>query len=114
MAMPGGRGGRISGNDARRLLTAAVPDGQRFVPIINDQRQVVIPLETLMNIRRRLENQEHPNTVLETSNRIKKKCTTNQPVDFLEGSTRAQMCSKSEDTRNLLIVNCSTCGSCAV
>ena len=40
--------------------------------------------------------------------------TTNQPVDFLEGSTRAQMCSKSEDTRNLLIVNCSTCGSCAV
>ena len=44
MAMPGGPGGRLTGNDARRLLTSAVPDGQRFVPIINDQRQVVIPL----------------------------------------------------------------------
>ena len=54
MAMPGGRGGRISGNDARRLLTAAVPDGQHFIPIIIDQHQAVIPLETLINIRRSL------------------------------------------------------------
>jgi hypothetical protein len=37
MAMPGGRSGSISGNDARRLLTAAVPDGHHFVPIIIDQ-----------------------------------------------------------------------------
>ena len=47
MGMPGGRGGSLTGNDARRLLTAAVPDSQRFVTVINGQCQVVIPLETL-------------------------------------------------------------------
>ena len=102
MAMPGGRGGRISGNDTRRLLTAAVPDGQRFVPIINDQRQVVIPLETLMNIRRRLENQEHPNTVLETSNRIKKK---HGGMRFYGGSMGEKPLSRSDLHRRLNSVN---------
>ena len=57
--MPGARGGKMTGNDARRLLTASVPDGLRFVPVIIDRRQVLIPLETLMDIRRSLENQEH-------------------------------------------------------
>ena len=71
--MSGARGGKMTGNDARRLLTASVPDGLRFVPVIIDRRQAVIPLETLMNIRRSLENKEHPNTVLETPSRIKKK-----------------------------------------
>ena len=102
MGMPGGRGGRLTGNDARRLLTAAVPDGQRFVPIINDQRQVVIPLETLMNIRRRLENQEHPNTVLETSNRIKKK---HGGLSFYGGSIGEKPLGRSDLHRRLNSVN---------
>ena len=102
MGMPGWRGGSLTGNDARRLLTAAVPDGQRFVQIINDQRQVVIPLETLMNIRRRLENQEHPNTVLETSNRIKKK---HGGLSFYGGSIGEKPLGRSDLHRRLNSVN---------
>ena len=102
MAMPGGRGGRISGNDARRLLTAAVPDGQHFVPIIIDQHQAVIPLETLINIRRSLENQEHQNTVLETPNRIKKK---HGGVSFYGGSIGEKPLDRSDLHRRLNSVN---------
>ena len=100
--MPGGFGGRKAGNDARRLRTAAVPDGQRFVPIIIDQRQAVIPLETLMNIRRSLENQEHPNTVLETPNRIKKK---HGGMRFYGGSIGEKPLGRSDLHRRLNSVN---------
>ena len=102
MAMPGGRGGRISGNDTRRLLTAAVPDGQHFVPIIIDQHQAVIPLETLINIRRSLENQEHPNTMLETPNRIKKK---HGGVSIYGGSIGEKPLGRSDLHRRLNSVN---------
>ena len=102
MAMPGGRGGRISGNDTRRLLTAAVPDGQHFVPIIIDQHQAVIPLETLINIRRSLENQEHPNTMLEAPNRIKKK---HGGVSIYGGSIGEKPLGRSDLHRRLNSVN---------
>ena len=100
--MSGARGGKMTGNDARRLLTAAVPDGQSFVPIIIDQRQAIIPLETLMNIRRSLENLEHPHTVLETSNRIKKK---HGDVSFYGGSIGEKPLGRSDLHRRLNSVN---------
>ena len=67
---------KMTGNDARRLLTASVPDGLRFVPVIIDRCEMLIPLETLMDIRRSLENQEHAwrsESVLETPKYMKKK-----------------------------------------
>ena len=102
MGMSGARGGKMTGNDARRLLTASVPDGLRFVPVIIDRRQAVIPLETLMNIRRSLENKEHPNTVLETSNRIKKK---HGGMSFYGGSIGEKPLDRSDLHRRLNSVN---------